>query len=153
MRRVRTGLSVMLMLFAAVAVAVAAARTDFSVEGAWARTPPAGAQAAAGYLVLLNHGPNATLVGASSPWASSVALHESRVEGGMMRMNPVASLPVPHDGRVVLSPGGLHLMFMALMRPWHTGDQVPLTLRFADGQTVDLSLTVSEQAGGQSIAH
>jgi len=129
--------------------AASACLAGVSVEGGWIRTPPPEARAAAGYLVLINPGPSTTLVGAVSPAASSVTLHESRVESGMAHMNPVAALALPPGQRVVLSPGGYHLMFMGLTRSWQSGERVPVTLRFGDGQTLEVVLTVADQASGR----
>jgi iron complex transport system substrate-binding protein len=123
----------------------AAAERPIAVEAAWARPTVAGATVGAGYLVIRNHGPDADrLQGASSPRAVRVEMHESRVEGGMAQMRPVASLPIAAGASVRFEPGGLHLMLVGLQGPLVAGERVPLRLRFERAGVVDTALEVRD---------
>ncbi len=116
--------------------------------GAWARTSPASAEAGAAYMTLTNTtDSDVELVGASVPAsvAAVTEVHEtSMAEGGMMSMQPVTSLTVPADGSVELAPGGYHIMMLQLAGPLVAGDDVPITLSFADGDEVQVIAEVRD---------
>jgi len=102
-----------------------------SVDKPWARATAPGAKVAAGYMVLQNKGAAADrLVGASSPAAARVELHVHLHEGGVMKMREVPGYDVPAGGSFELKPGGAHLMFMDIKRPFKEGEKVPVKLKF-----------------------
>jgi copper(I)-binding protein len=101
------------------------------VENAWSRATAPGAKVAAGYMVLHNKSGSADrLVGASSPAAAKVETHVTVRDGDIMRMREVPGYEIPANGRFELKPGGPHLMFMGIQRPFAEGDRIPVTLRF-----------------------
>ena len=103
----------------------------------WIRVMP-GALPAGGYVVLENHGDRAvSLSAASSPAYAEVMLHKSSTDTGMGHMEKVDALSIPAHGKAALSPGGYHLMLMKAVAPVQVGDKVRVTLRFADGSTLD----------------
>ncbi len=115
-----------------------------AVTGAWTRPAAAGLNAA-GYLTIANKGAQADrLLGAASPVAATVTLHESRSVGGMMTMRPVAALAIPPGGSVALAPGRYHLMLEGLKRPLVSGQRAPLTLTFAHAGPVKIELEVRD---------
>ncbi len=122
-----------------------AAEAPIVVASAWAPPNPAGATVGAGYLVVTNRGNEADrLVGVSSPRAARVEMHESRIDGGMARMRPVASLPLAPGASVRFEPGSLHLMLVGLSAPLMAGERVPLTLRFQRAAPVEAVLEVRD---------
>lgn len=128
------------LLLATVAPLAAATVT---ITDAWVRGT-VDAQAVTGaYLTLRTDSP-ATLVGATSPVAGRVELHQMSMTQGVMRMRPVAALPLPPDKAVQLTPGGYHLMLMDLARPLQAGDKVPLALKVRDA--AGRETTVSTEA-------
>ena len=62
--------------------------------------------------------------------ATTVELHETRQEGGVMRMRPLPKVDVPAGGRIEMKPGGQHIMLLGLTRDLHPGDTVTVHLRF-----------------------
>lgn len=127
-------------LAAALVAAPAAANAPaLHVEG-WAR---AGASSSAAYVTVHNGKRTADrLVGASSPAARSVSIHNSVMDGGVMRMRPARALAVQANGRITMKPGGLHVMLMGLKAPLRPGSRLPLTLRFERAGNVQVSLPV-----------
>jgi copper(I)-binding protein len=114
------------------------------IENPWARATPPGAMVGAAYLVIRNTGTSGDrLVGASTPVAATVEIHETRMTDGEMQMRPVEALEIPPGGSVRLQPGGLHLMLMDLGAPLVTGARVPLTLQFAGAGEVRVELAVA----------
>src|SRR5215475_797352 len=94
----------------------AAAGDGIAIRQAWSRATPKGAQVAAGYLTIENHGASPDkLISAATTAAAKVDLHEMAMAGGVMTMRPVdGGLVIPPGGSVTLAPGGSHLMFIGL---------------------------------------
>jgi len=117
---------------------------DIVIERPWSRATPPGATVGAGYLVIRNTGKSADrLVGAATPAAAMVQVHEIRMADGEMQMREVDDLEIPAGGSVHLEPGGLHLMLMDLVAPLVTGTTVPVTLEFAGAGRIPVKLPVA----------
>ncbi|HVX03785.1 MAG TPA: copper chaperone PCu(A)C [Rhodanobacteraceae bacterium] len=130
-------------LLLAVAVSAApAAPANIRVEHAWIRWLPANLPAA-GYATIINDGDGVQrLAGASSADYGSAMLHHSRLAQGDSTMEMIDHLDIPAHGSVKLAPGGYHLMLMHPKHPVKPGDKVPVTLRFADGTTLQVDFSV-----------
>jgi copper(I)-binding protein len=116
---------------------------EITVERAWARATPTGAKVAAGYLTMRNGGAEDRLVSATAEIAARVAIHEMRMEDGMMRMRELPDgVSLPAGGTVALAPSGIHLMFVELKRPLKEGESFVGTLCFAGAGTVDVVFEV-----------
>jgi copper(I)-binding protein len=114
------------------AFASAHAAPGVSVTGAWVRTPPVPtAPTAAAYFDIVSAA-GGRLVAVSSSAAATTDLHEMKMEGDIMRMRALPSLPLPAGQPVKLSPGGNHVMLTGLKAPLKTGDTVTLTLTIED---------------------
>ncbi len=118
------------------------AAAGVSVAQPWARASIGASTTAAAYLSLVSHGAADALTGASTPVAGQAQLHTAGMEGGVMHMRPVDSLPLPPDHAVTLAPGGYHLMLEHLAHPLHRGDTFPLTLRFRTAPPVTVQVVV-----------
>lgn len=122
-----------------------------SVEQPWARATAPGGTTGAAYLTILAHGTADRLTGASTPVAGSAELHQSTSEAGVARMHPVPDgLALPPEQKLILAPGGLHVMLLDLTHPLKQGDAFPLTLTFAHSAPLTVQVTV--QAAGASAA-
>ena len=86
-------------------------------------------QTATGAFMSLQSGTDTVLIGAESPIAGIVEIHESSMVNNVMRMREVPRLSLPAGKAVVLKPGGYHIMMMDLKRPLKTGDVVPIRLQ------------------------
>lgn len=122
------------------------------VERAWTRATGPTARTAVAYVAIRNHGaaPDRMLSAASTK-AHAVELHETTMEGGVMRMRPVESdVTVPPGGIVRLEPdgGGVHLMLVGPTHSFDRGERVPLTLTFERAGDVRVEMTV-EAAGAR----
>ena len=118
-------LALLLALVAAPSIA------QVTVKDAWVRGTVPGQKATGAFMQL--HSPaEATLVGVASPVARVVEIHESAMEGGMMKMRAVGKLALPAGKNVDLKPGGYHMMLMDLTGPLPEGSTVEVTLTFAD---------------------
>lgn len=103
-----------------------------TVADAWIRPPMGADLPAAGYLTIVGAADAAdALVGASSPIAERVEVHETMAGGsGMTAMRPVARLEIGAGATVRLEPGGYHLMLFGLTGMPAVGETVELTLTF-----------------------
>jgi len=121
------------------------------VERPWTRATPPGAKVAGGYMVIRNPGSAPDrLVGASSPAAAKVELHTHTHEGGVMKMREVPAYEVPAKGSFELKPGGAHLMFVDIKRPFKEGEKIPVRLKFEKAGEVSAEFQVGSL--GQSAA-
>ena len=117
--------------------AVAAQDTKLEIENAWVRALPPFQPTTAAYLTVVNRGEVAVaIVGASSNVAKKVELHTTRKVDGLMRMEQLQGLAVAPGERVVLAPGGTHLMLLGLAYMPAPGDDVQLCLQLAVGGEV-----------------
>ncbi|HSZ53822.1 MAG TPA: copper chaperone PCu(A)C [Caulobacteraceae bacterium] len=114
----------------------------------WSRPTPPGAPTAVGYMTITNTGrAQDTLLGASTPTAASLELHQSSMAGGIMRMRAAPEgLTIAPGQTVKLQPGGYHLMFMGPKKPFAVGDHVPATLRFRRAGEMKVEFQVQEAA-------
>ena len=120
-----------LLSAAFVAVASASAAAEVVVSDAWVRGTVAG-QKVTGAFMRLTSTTDVTLIGAASPAAKIVEVHEMRQENGVMKMAAVPRLALAAGKTVLLQPGGYHVMLMDLTQPLSDGDSVPITLTFED---------------------
>lgn len=135
-------------------LAAGSAFGQVQVEKPWARATAPGAQVAGAYMVLRNQAAAPDrLVGASSPAAARVELHVHIREGDIMKMRQVPAYEVPANGTFELKPGGAHLMFMDIRRPFKEGEKVPVKLKFEKAGEVDAEFHVGRISGGAPAAH
>ncbi len=118
-----------------------------AVHDAWTRPLPPGAPSGAVYLRLHNPGrADTAVVAATSPAAAAVELHAHQVQDGVARMRPVSTMPLPAGGQLELAPMGHHVMLIDLQQPVVEGGSLPLALVFDDGSTLDLRVSVQDEA-------
>jgi len=134
-------------LFAGIAGAVlaSAATVPLSASDAWARPTPPGIRVGVVYLKLKNAGtvPD-RLLRLSSQVAAAVQLHETRAEAGLMTMRRLPFIDLPAGGEVGAAPGALHIMLLGLKRPLVPGETFPLTMVFAHGGELAVTVAVRE---------
>jgi len=94
---------------------------------------------ASAFLVIDNAAdPPVALLDVRSPDADSVVTHA--MAGG--RMHAIARVDIPARGRLVLAPGGYHLMLRGLHRRLVAGDSVTLDLLFDPGGVLEVRAPV-----------
>ena len=114
-----------LITLSLVAATTAAAQT--TVKNAWVRGTVA-QQKATGLFAQITSTAGGRIVGASSPVAGVVEIHEMAMEGSVMRMRAVTALELPAGKAVELKPGGYHVMLLDLKQQLKAGDTVAVTL-------------------------
>ncbi|MBI1405390.1 MAG: copper chaperone PCu(A)C [Caulobacter sp.] len=115
----------------------------------WARPAAAGGNTA-GYFHIRNDGGAADqLLSVESPIAAKVQIHQSKMDGGVMKMAPLADgVEIPAGSDIEFNPGGMHVMFIGLTGPLKAGDKVPVTLVFRDSGRIAVELPVQTTPAG-----
>jgi periplasmic copper chaperone A len=135
----------------------ALAQAQTTVADPWVRGTVA-QQKATGLFAQITSAKGGRLVGARSPVAGVVEIHEMSMDGNVMRMRALPNgLELPAGKAVTLKPGGYHVMLMDLKQPLRTGEMVPVTLvvEGADKQreTIELKAPVRALAASAGDAH
>ena len=119
-------------------------QAQIQIEKPWARATAPGAKVAGGYMVIRNAGAAVDrLVSASSPAAAKVELHVHINDNGVMKMREVPGYDVPAKGMFELKPGGAHLMFMDIKRPFKEGEKLPVKLKFENAGEISAEFHVA----------
>lgn len=99
-------------------------------------------QVGAAYFEVVNKGGPDRLLRVESPQAEDIQMHESIEDNGVVSMREAtAGFPVPASGKLVLAPGGKHLMLFGVA----ADDQrstLPLTLYFERHAAIDVQAIV-----------
>ena len=141
------------------ATACVLAHAEVTVSNPWVRaTVPQ--QKATGAFMQLKSSQDTRLVSIQSAAAGVAEVHEMAMDGGVMKMRPIAGLALPAGKAVDLKPGGYHVMLMDLKAQVKDGESVPVTLVFEgpDGkrETMDLKLPAhmaAPHAGHGAMKH
>lgn len=133
--------TVALLCLSAVLGACGGRGEPIEVRKAWSPAAPPGSSVAAVYVELVARDAD-TLLGAFTPVAGQVDMHETLEENGMMKMRPLEQVELPAGRSVALEPGGMHMMLMDVRQALPAGAHFPLTLRFARAGEVETIVTV-----------
>ncbi|WP_148864195.1 copper chaperone PCu(A)C [Marinobacter fonticola] len=120
------------------------------VDQPWARpTPPVKPINGAAYFVISNHGDRAAILeGISTPITDMASMHQTREEGGTLRMGAVeGGLEIAPGETVRFEPNGYHVMLMNLDEPLKEGKSFPLTLKFAQQDNIELDVRIEHGPG------
>jgi len=139
------------LLFAVSAASFAQAAAPVAVEGAWTRPTVAGQDSSGAYMTLTAREP-LTLLGAQTPAAGIVEIHEMKMVGDVMKMRAAETLPLAPGKPLELKPGGFHFMLMDLKAPFQAGKSIRMTLRFRDAKGVEKTLPVSVPVAASAAA-
>lgn len=101
---------------------------DVKVSAPWVRGTVA-RQMATGAFMELTATDNAILLGATSPVAGVVEVHEMIMDKGVMKMRALPRLDLPAGKTVALRPSSYHIMLMELKQTLNKGETVPITLK------------------------
>jgi periplasmic copper chaperone A len=149
--RIIRGFAMALLAIAATTTSAAIAQEyqagPIKIEHPWARPSIGDMTNGSVYMTLSNGGDVADrLVAVKTDVASDAMLHESRMEGEVMKMVPLENgVDVPAHGSAELKPLGMHVMLMGLRQPLKEGDILPLTLVFEKQGEVPIKVNVTQQ--------
>lgn len=116
----------------------------FEIRESWAR-PAAQGENGAIYFVIYNHtGADDELTGISSDAAEAVEMHESRMDGDVLQMRPLKSVPLPANAETTFKPRGLHVMLNGMKKDLKIGAEVEIVLHFKNFEDTKVVVPVRE---------
>ena len=118
---------------------------SLKISAPWARATPKGASVGGGYMKITNTGTTSDrLVGGSTDISRRFEVHEMKMDGGVMKMRPVANgIEIKPGQTVELNPGGYHVMFVGLKQQLKQGEHFKAVLEFAKAGKVDVNFSVA----------
>ncbi|MDH4394767.1 MAG: copper chaperone PCu(A)C [Limnobacter sp.] len=138
---------------AAKAVEVVSSPADaaLKVVNAWAR-PTVAEQMATGAYMKITSNKDGMIVGVTSPVAEVAEIHEMKMEGDVMRMRALESIPVKAGSTIELAPGGYHVMLMGLNQAVNEGKAFEIKVQFvgSDGGKSEIPVSVIPGKGPAS---
>jgi copper(I)-binding protein len=141
-----------LPLFILLLAACGGSAAELEITDVWGRNSPMAAQNGAFYMTIRNGtDQDEQLLSASAEICDTTELHEMFMqEGDVMGMRPVEGgiIDIPAGETVSLQVGGLHVMCLGKRSQLDVGDEVPITLEFAQAGTVEVSAEIRETAPG-----
>ena len=139
MRRMIPAIMAMIILLSA-----CGAEKGIEVHSAWARPASQGGNGGV-YFELHNHGsiPD-ELTSASSDVAEAVEIHESKLEGDVMQMQMMPSLPIDAYADMAFEPGGLHIMLVNLKQDLKLNDEFEIVLHFKNHEDITIHVIVKD---------
>lgn len=123
-----------------------------AVANASLRLNPNAAAPSAAYFTLSGGATDDTLASVSSPDAARTEMHESKMEGGLMTMAAITSIPVAAGATVEFRQGGKHIMLFDISEAARSAGKVKLVLTFASGATLETE-AVAAPVGEESVGH
>jgi copper(I)-binding protein len=144
MKKILTSL---LLVLVACSSSTSTSAHSVSVAQQWARTSPMDATMGAVYFTIDSpSGDTLTGVKVAPGVAATAEMHETVMNNGAMKMQPVASVDLPAGKSVKFAPGGLHVMLLQLATPLKVGTALELTLVLQKAGEVTVSAPVLDQA-------
>jgi copper(I)-binding protein len=126
------------------------ASNELEVTGVWGRNSPMSAPNGAFYMTIVNNtDKDEQLLSATADVCATVELHEMyMMENDAMGMRPVAGgvIPIPAGQTVELKVGGLHVMCIDKTRALEAGEEIPVTLQFANAGEMVVNAEIREEA-------
>ena len=118
---------------------------ELDISDAWIKNLPPTIPVRAGYMTIHNAQTRTlSIVAMHSDAFTSIEIHQTIEQDGLMRMQPVPNLTIEPDSSVQLAPGGLHLMMMNPIKPTKPGDRLVIVIELDDGSTQSLNMIVKK---------
>ena len=132
------------IIVVAAVLSACSAPGDMEVHQAWVR-PTAQGETAAVYLTIHNHSASDDeLVGASTPVADAVEIHQSKMENDIMQMRMVTSVPIAADEEIIFMPGSFHIMLVNIKEEFVLGEHIGLILHFKNHEDIVVEVNVAD---------
>ncbi|WP_455474192.1 copper chaperone PCu(A)C [Bartonella sp. B30(2025)] len=135
------------LIFAFIALPVTAHQYqvgDIEIIDPWTRETPKGIKTSSGYLYIINHSSTPDrLIAISANDVEITEIHSMTVANNIMKMEKMHNgVEIPGNGEATLKPGGNHIMFMGILKPFKKGDKISAKLTFEKAGTIDVYFEV-----------
>ncbi len=132
-----------------------AATQTLEVKGVWGRNSSMAAANGAFYMTLINNTQqDEQLLSAASDACNVVELHEMyTMDNGAMGMRPVEGgiIAIPAGQTVELKVGGMHVMCIDKTQAFEIGQEIPITLTFANAGEMVVNAEIREEPMGEEM--
>lgn len=109
----------------------------------WIRLLPPTVMSTAGYVEINNSNTVADkLLDVWSPTINGVSVHQTKEVDGLLKMLKAENTTIPPMGKLVLQPGGYHLMLMGLEKPLVESETVMICFEFEKAGIVHVNFPV-----------
>jgi len=136
--------NLIVVLAIAMLLGACGAEKGIEVHEIWMR-PVAQGENGAVYFVMHNHASEADeLVGVSTDSAEAAEMHESKMNGDIMEMRQVESIPLEAYAEIDFAPGKFHIMLVNLKKDLNVGDEIQLTLHFKNFEDITVKVPVRD---------
>jgi len=123
--------------------------SNIKINDAYARATPPGLPNSAAFMSISNDTTaNVHILKATSSIAKFVELHTHDMKNGVMKMYQVPKITIPKKGKVVLQPGGFHIMLIGLYKPLKKGETITLTLELSNGEAKTITAPIKSVMSG-----
>lgn len=140
---------VSLLLSCLLVSASAFAHNGLKYDEPYARATPPNAVNSAIFMTIENHmDVERSLVSVSTDAAEKAELHTVEKQGDLMKMRQVDRITLPAHGEVTLQPGDYHIMLLNVKQPLTEGNNINLTLGYANGETETIDVPVKKVMAG-----
>ncbi|GLT19082.1 hypothetical protein GCM10007938_28640 [Vibrio zhanjiangensis] len=127
---------------------------DIMLSHTYARATPPNAATSAVFSEIINHSDkDRVIVSATTEAAGKVELHDVIKEGDVMKMRQVDQITIPAKSTVELKPGSLHIMLFNLKKPFTEGENIDVTLTFANGEKKVVTAPIKKVMSGMQHQH
>ncbi|HHB92922.1 MAG TPA: copper chaperone PCu(A)C [Thioploca sp.] len=117
------------------------------ISGQWIREAPPNAQVLAAFMLIDNQSSESqTIVKVTSSDFEAIEIHQTVEHDGMMYMHKQEQLVINPKQKLILKPGSYHMMLMQPKRQLTTGEEVELTLKFANKEELVIKVPVRKSA-------
>jgi periplasmic copper chaperone A len=97
------------------------------------------------FMVIKNTGSQSDkLVKAECMASMMTSIHETKMDGDMMKMSEIPSLDIPANGQVELKSGSYHVMMMDVTQDLKEGDKIKMTLTFEKAGPVQVEVVIKK---------
>ena len=144
----KTGIASVLALGFVMFALGAPAKAGIEITGVTGRAPIIDGRPGVAYFTIRNTGSKADhLLEIQSPAIGRIEIHESKMEGDMMTMEPVSSLEIPAGGEVVFKPGSYHAMLFDMNEKALKKHSAPLIFTFEKAGKITVSAKILAPGG------
>ena len=130
-------------------VAASNAGAKIVVSDAWIRELPPSSSVTAAYMIIENLGnDDDKLTGVNASFAGHAGIHTTQIDNnGIAQMKILRELVIPSGKKVVLEPGGTHIMLTDITEPIKRDDTLKLELMFEREGMKEISVKVKGLTG------
>lgn len=141
-----------LLLIACSQIKTQPVSSTIQIKDAWIRLMPPIAKNSSAYMSIHNSSSlNDQLIGVKTSIAEAAELHTVTRTGELSSMRPVKSINIPPQTRVMIKPGGFHIMLINLSRSLKFNESILLILKFKRAGEIKIYANVKE--GMASMHH